>query len=63
VLNPANGQYLIAREAQDVSMKHLLERRESQRINNEERKFTRFDSRKAFAVHFKERGAGDHEGK
>jgi hypothetical protein len=43
-------------------MKHLLERRESQWIDDLVREITRFDGWKAFVVHFEERSAGDHEG-
>ena len=43
-------------------MKHLLERRESQWIDNLIGEITRFDSWKAFVVHFEKRSAWDPEG-
>ncbi len=42
-------------------MKHLLERRESQWINDEVRKFARFDGGKTFVINLEERGAETRE--
>jgi hypothetical protein len=60
-LHGADGQDAIAREAPNVAMKHLLERRESQWIYYLVWEITRFNGWKSFVVYFKERSTGDNE--
>ncbi len=52
-MNSTNRKNHVASQAPDVSMKHLLERREGLGIHDEIWKFPSVDGWKAFVVHIK----------